>query len=160
VSVNVSPDTAMSNDLEQLLLSVPGNRVVLELTEHDHIPDYDRLRASLDRVRAHGVRIAVDDAGAGYAGLQHILSLMPDIVKLDRQLICDVDHDIARRSLAGCLSHFCGEIGAVVLAEGVTRVGEIDALRAVGVQLAQGFYLGRPASALPDALAPTAGDEA
>jgi EAL domain-containing protein (putative c-di-GMP-specific phosphodiesterase class I) len=101
------------------------------------------------------VRIAVDDAGAGYAGLQHILSLTPDILKLDLELIRGIDTDIARRALARCLVDFAGEIGAAVLAEGISCVAELDALRAVGVTLGQGFYLGRPAPMLPACLAPS-----
>jgi EAL domain-containing protein (putative c-di-GMP-specific phosphodiesterase class I) len=125
---------------------------VLELTEHDEISDYEWLRPWLDRHRARGVRIAVDDAGAGYAGLQHILSLTPDILKLDLQLIRGIDTDIARRALARCLVDFAGEIGAAVLAEGISCVAELDTLRAVGVTLGQGYYLGRPASDLPASL--------
>ncbi|MDQ1509301.1 MAG: hypothetical protein QOG50_1145 [Actinomycetota bacterium] len=152
ISVNVSPDTAMGGELVSVLSVVPGERVVLELTEHDEISDYEWLRPFLDRYRANGVRIAVDDAGAGYAGLQHILSLMPDILKLDRELIRGVDTDIARRALARCLVDFAGEIGAEVLAEGISGIAELDVLRAVGVSLGQGYYLGRPASDLPASL--------
>jgi EAL domain-containing protein (putative c-di-GMP-specific phosphodiesterase class I) len=152
MSVNVSPDTAMGDELFTLLSSVPGQKVVLELTEHDEISDYDWLRPWLDRHRARGVRIAVDDAGAGYAGLQHILSLTPDILKLDLQLIRGIDTDIARRALARCLVDFAGEIGAVVLAEGISSAAELDVLRAVGVTLGQGYYLGRPAPDLPACL--------
>ena len=152
ISVNVSPDTAMSGELVSVLDAVPGERVVLELTEHDEISDYEWLRPFLDRHRARGVRIAVDDAGAGYAGLQHILSLTPDILKLDRQLIRGIDTDIARRALARCLVDFAGEIGAAVLAEGISEVGELDVLRGVGVALGQGYYLGRPAADLPACL--------
>lgn len=149
MSVNVSPDTATSDELAVLLSSVPGTRVVLELTEHDEISDYDSLRPGLDRHRARGVRIAVDDAGAGYAGLQHILSLTPDILKLDLQLIRGIDTDIARRALARCLVDFAAEVGATVLAEGITSLAELEVLRSVGVTLGQGYYLGRPAADLP-----------
>jgi EAL domain-containing protein (putative c-di-GMP-specific phosphodiesterase class I) len=152
MSVNVSPDTAMSGRLADVLAAVPGERVVLELTEHDEISDYEWLQPFLDRHRARGVRIAVDDAGAGYAGLQHILSLMPDILKLDRELIRGIDTDIARRALARCLVDFAGEIGAAVLAEGISGPAELDVLRAVGVSLGQGYYLGRPAADLPASL--------
>jgi EAL domain-containing protein (putative c-di-GMP-specific phosphodiesterase class I) len=150
VSVNVSPDTAMTDELISLLSEAPGERLVLELTEHDEVADYEWLRPWLDRHRARGVRIAVDDAGAGYAGLQHILSLTPDILKLDLQLIRGIDTDIARRALARCLVDFAGEIGAAVLAEGVSCTAELEALRAVGVTLGQGFFLGRPAAELPN----------
>jgi EAL domain-containing protein (putative c-di-GMP-specific phosphodiesterase class I) len=152
VSVNVSPDTAMTGELVSVLSRVPGERVVLELTEHDEISDYEWLRPFLERHRARGVRIAVDDAGAGYAGLQHILSLMPDILKLDRELIRGIDTDIARRALARCLADFAGEIGAAVLAEGISGVAELEVLRAVGVSLGQGYYLGKPAADLPAVL--------
>jgi EAL domain-containing protein (putative c-di-GMP-specific phosphodiesterase class I) len=152
VSVNVSPDTAGTDDLAALLAAAPAERVVLELTEHDEIADYESLRQSLDRLRARGVRIAVDDAGAGYAGLQHILRLTPEILKLDLQLIRGIDRDIARRALARCLVDFAGEIGAAVLAEGISSLAELDVLRAVGVPLGQGYYLGRPAADLPASL--------
>jgi EAL domain-containing protein (putative c-di-GMP-specific phosphodiesterase class I) len=122
---------------------------VLELTEHDEIPDYELLRQSLDRYRSLGARIAVDDAGAGYAGLQHILSLTPEILKLDLQLIRGIDQDIARRALVRCLVDFASEIGAAVLAEGISSLAELDVLRAVGVPLGQGYCLGRPAADLP-----------
>ena len=153
VSVNVSPDTAMTDDLVEILSGVDGSRVVLELTEHEEIRDYEWLRPWLDRHRVRGVRVAADDAGAGYAGLQHILSLTPDILKLDLQLIRGIDTDIARRALARCLVDFAGEIGAQVLAEGISSVAELDALRAVGVTLGQGYYLGRPAADLPACIA-------
>jgi EAL domain-containing protein (putative c-di-GMP-specific phosphodiesterase class I)/CheY-like chemotaxis protein len=149
VSVNVSPDTATRDELADLLGDVSGDRIVLELTEHDEVSDYEWLRPALDRYRQRGVRIAVDDAGAGYAGLQHILSLTPDILKLDLQLVRGIDTDIARRALARCLVDFAGELGGVVLAEGVSSATELDALRAVGVRLGQGYYLGRPAPDLP-----------
>ena len=83
ISLNVSPTAASSAALDAILARVPGRRTVLELTEHTGVRDYDGLRVCLDRFRERGVRIAVDDAGAGYAGLQHILSLQPDVIKLD-----------------------------------------------------------------------------
>jgi EAL domain-containing protein (putative c-di-GMP-specific phosphodiesterase class I) len=91
------------------------------------------------------VRIAVDDAGAGYAGLQHILSLRPDVIKLDLQLTRNVDSDPARRALSACLVKFADEIGAEVVAEGIETPAELDTLRTLGIRWGQGFYLGRPA---------------
>jgi EAL domain-containing protein (putative c-di-GMP-specific phosphodiesterase class I) len=149
VSVNVSPDTAMSPELTSVLDAVPGEKVVLELTEQNEVSDYDFLAPYLAFYRARGIRVAVDDAGAGYAGLQHILSLTPEILKLDRQLICGIDSDLARRSLVRCLVDFASEIGATVLAEGISSAAELDVLRAAGVTLGQGYYLGRPAADLP-----------
>jgi EAL domain-containing protein (putative c-di-GMP-specific phosphodiesterase class I)/AmiR/NasT family two-component response regulator len=145
VSINVSPVVARTMAFDALLARVPGHRIVLELTEHSKISDYHGLRLYLDRFRARGFRIAVDDAGAGYAGLQHILSLQPDIIKLDIALTRNVDTDPARRALSTCLARFADEINAEVVAEGIETVGELDTLRTLGIRWGQGFYLGRPA---------------
>jgi EAL domain-containing protein (putative c-di-GMP-specific phosphodiesterase class I) len=145
VSLNVSPMTARSVALDDCLARVPLDRVVLELTEHTKIRDYHVLRVSLDRFRERGCRIAVDDAGAGYAGLQHILSLQPDVIKLDHGLTRNVDSDPARRALSACLVRFAEEIGAYVVAEGIETEAELDTLHRLGIRWGQGFYLARPA---------------
>jgi EAL domain-containing protein (putative c-di-GMP-specific phosphodiesterase class I) len=144
VSLNVSPGVARTAELEACLARLPGSRTVLELTEHSRIRDYESLRVWLDRFRERGVRIAVDDAGAGYAGLQHILSLQPDVIKLDLMLVRNVDVDPARRALCACLMRFADEIGAEVVAEGIETVGEFETVRSLGIRWGQGFFLGRP----------------
>jgi EAL domain-containing protein (putative c-di-GMP-specific phosphodiesterase class I) len=145
VSINVSPVVARTLAFDACLARFPGRRIVLELTEHTKIRDYQGLRIYIDRFRERGVRIAVDDAGAGYASLQHILSLQPDVIKLDIGLTRNVDTDPARRALGSCLVRFAGEIGAEVVAEGIETAAELDTLRALGIRWGQGFYLGRPA---------------
>jgi EAL domain-containing protein (putative c-di-GMP-specific phosphodiesterase class I) len=145
VSLNVSPTAASAPALDACLAGIPGPRIVLELTEHTRVRDYDGLRVCLDRFRDRGVRIAVDDAGAGYAGLQHILNLQPDVIKLDLMLTRDVDTDPARRALSACLVTFAREIGAEVVAEGIETPAQLETLRALGIRWGQGFYLGRPA---------------
>jgi EAL domain-containing protein (putative c-di-GMP-specific phosphodiesterase class I)/DNA-binding NarL/FixJ family response regulator len=145
VSLNVSPNVARSAALAARLARVPGDRLVLELTEHSRVRDYAALQVRLDRFRERGVRIAVDDAGAGYAGLQHILSLRPDVIKLDLALTRNVDTDPARRALCGCLMRFADDIGAEVVAEGIETPGELGTMRELGIRWGQGFYLGRPA---------------
>jgi PAS domain S-box-containing protein len=148
LSVNVSPMTAVNPALLDLLghIDVDGNRLVLELTEHTTVTDYPSLLTSLARVRALGVRIAVDDAGAGFASLSHILNLRPDIVKLDIALVRNIHNDPARRALAAGLLIFAAEIGACLVAEGIETEDELTALRDVGVTHGQGYYLGRPAA--------------
>ena len=94
--------------------------------------------------RRAGLRIAADDTGAGYSGLQHLLRLRPNVVKLDIALTRSIDVDPARRALASALVTFAGEIGAVLVAEGVESVGELRSLRALGVSAAQGYRLARP----------------
>jgi EAL domain-containing protein (putative c-di-GMP-specific phosphodiesterase class I) len=121
---------------------------VVELTEHSRVEDYDALLGALDALREGGVRIAVDDAGAGYAGLQHILRLHPEILKLDTALTPGIDNDPVRRALAASLLTFADEIGAVIVAEGIETPQELDTLRSLGIPWGQGYHLARP-GALP-----------
>jgi EAL domain-containing protein (putative c-di-GMP-specific phosphodiesterase class I) len=144
LSVNVSPHTVLSPRLPELLSAVDGERIVLELTEHAPVDDYAALNAALKRLRRRGIRLAVDDAGAGFSSLNHILLIRPDIVKLDVSLIREVDSDVARRSLVSGLCHFTAEIGAVCVAEGVETDAQARALRELGVGFGQGWHLGPP----------------
>ncbi len=144
LSLNVSPATAISGRLHECLRGVPSNRIVLELTEHTRIDDYDVLRAALDELRQDGARIAVDDAGAGYAGLQQILRLRPDIVKLDLEFTRTIDADPVRRALATSLVTFGRDTGELIIAEGIETLEEFDTLGRLGVCWGQGFYLARP----------------
>jgi EAL domain-containing protein (putative c-di-GMP-specific phosphodiesterase class I) len=153
MSVNVSPATTVSPELAALVADAPAHRVVVELTEHHRIDCYDALLGALDRLRAHGARIAVDDAGAGHAGLQHILRLHPEVLKLDMALTRGIDADPARRALATALVHFAEDIDSVIVAEGVETTEELDVLRSLAVRCAQGYLLGLPGAA-PEASAP------
>ena len=144
LSLNVSPATAISGRIHECLRGVSSNRIVLELTEHTRIDDYDVLRAALDELRRDGARIAVDDAGAGYAGLQQILRLRPDIVKLDVEFTRTIDADPVRRALATSLVTFGRDTGEVIIAEGIETLEEFDTLGRLGVCWGQGFYLARP----------------
>jgi EAL domain-containing protein (putative c-di-GMP-specific phosphodiesterase class I) len=144
LSLNAGPATVSSPSLFDLLRAASPGRVVLELTEHVGVDDYGILTDVLDELRALGVRLAVDDAGAGFASLQHILNLKPDIIKLDRALVEGIDTDPARRALAGSLMTFATEIGAQVIAEGIETFREQTVLRRLGVRYGQGFHLGRP----------------
>lgn len=144
MAVNVSPETVMAADFERLFHEVDAMRIVLELTEHAHVEDYGNLRHSLDGLRTQGLRIAVDDAGAGYASMRHILNLQPDIIKLDMSLTRSIDSDLARRALAAALIEFGRQTGSVILAEGVETLAELNLLRSLGASNAQGFYLSPP----------------
>jgi EAL domain-containing protein (putative c-di-GMP-specific phosphodiesterase class I) len=144
LSLNASPATVASDDLVEVLAATPGERLVIEVTEHAPVADYDTLNAKLEVLRARGVRLAVDDAGAGFASLRHILRLAPDIIKLDITLTRGIDADPVKRALASSLVTFAPEIGASITAEGVETVEELGALRELGVDSAQGYYLARP----------------
>ena len=144
ISVNASPATILTGRMAEVLREQPAERIVLELTEHAAVACYDTLLKELDILRLMGVRIAIDDAGAGYSGLQHIVLLRPDLIKLDISLTTKVDQDVVRRSLAAALVEFARKTGACIVAEGVETEAEFDALQDLGVDLMQGYLLGRP----------------
>lgn len=144
LAVNVGPETALVADLAALFESAGAPRIVMGLTEHLQVEDYPHLRAVLSGIRASGTRVAIDDAGAGFAGLTHIVKLAPDIIKLDREIITGIDLDPVRRALASALVSFAAETGAKVVAEGIETVDELDTVRQLGVGYGQGYYLGRP----------------
>jgi EAL domain-containing protein (putative c-di-GMP-specific phosphodiesterase class I)/AmiR/NasT family two-component response regulator len=145
MAVNVSPTTAMSDRFATAIRSNPTpERVVIELTEHVPIDDYDLLVGMLDEHRQAGTRVAVDDAGAGYAGLHHIVHLRPDVLKLDRELTLAIEEDPAKRAMAASMVHFANEIGAVLVAEGIETQAALDCLVDLGVTHGQGYHLARP----------------
>ncbi len=145
MALNVSPITAMSPELEAALGDVAGERLVLELTEHSVVKNYPDLVDHLGSLRARGVRIAMDDTGTGYSGLQQLLAVSPEIVKLDRSLIAGIGDDSARRALTLSMLSFTEEIGATIVAEGIETADDFETLRSLGVQWGQGYHLGRPA---------------
>jgi EAL domain-containing protein (putative c-di-GMP-specific phosphodiesterase class I)/ActR/RegA family two-component response regulator len=145
IGINVSPSTAISPRLRELLGCYPGERIILEITEHVPVADYDELLPALRGFRERGVQVAVDDAGAGFAGLQHILRLSPEIIKLDIALTRDIDVDAAKRSLGAAMVAFAAEIGSTIVAEGIETEQELVALQQLGVAAGQGYLLARPA---------------
>lgn len=144
LAVNASPATVIDPRFARLFESLPLDRLVLEITEHDAIADVDAINMALLPLRARKMRVAVDDAGAGYSGLQQILSLKPDLIKLDRALIQDIHRDPAKRSLAVALASFARATDSQLIAEGVETEAELAMLRTAGIENIQGYLLGRP----------------
>lgn len=144
LAINAGPALLTDPRLITLLEGVDAGRVFVELTEHATVEDYPRLQDALDRLRRSGVRVAVDDTGAGISSLAHILTLGPEVIKLDRALTTGIDRDPARRALAASLVTFAGETGAHIVAEGIEKEGELDVLLELGVRFGQGFHLARP----------------
>ena len=144
LSMNISPRSIDAPWLMEVLGRIPLARVVVEVTEHAPVDDYELLGARLRPFREGGGRLAVDDAGAGFASLRHILSLAPDVIKLDTTITRTIDRDRARRALASALISFAGEMGMAIVAEGIETQSELAALRDLGVKLGQGYHLGRP----------------
>ncbi|MEH3139631.1 MAG: EAL domain-containing protein [Mycobacterium kyogaense] len=152
VAVNLSPCAAADPRARALLLAA-RRPVCVELTEHDRFPD--DLFDALTPLRHHGLDIAVDDVGAGYATLLQILRLKPDVIKIDAEFTAGVQSDPARRVLTAAIVELSDEVGAVTVAEAIETEDQLRALRELGVSRGQGYYLGRPRPASrPHSLAP------
>jgi EAL domain-containing protein (putative c-di-GMP-specific phosphodiesterase class I)/FixJ family two-component response regulator len=143
LNLNVSPALIMARQPLQQLLRGVGRPVVLEVTEHAQIADYEAFRTSFAALRPK-MELAVDDAGAGFASLRHILELRPAFVKLDRSLIAGLESDEARQAMIVGLRHFARSVGCMLIAEGIETEAELGVLRSLEIRFAQGFLLGRP----------------
>ncbi len=144
VSMNVSPATLLTDDCQRLLAGLPLDRILLELSEHDPVEDYDALKAALDPLRDAGMRLAIDDVGAGFSSLRHVVLTAPDVVKLDRSIVAGVSDDPVLRTLVGSLVTFAHGCGCQVVAEGIETAEDAASLRTLGVNYGQGWYYGRP----------------
>lgn len=144
LTVNLSPERIVSPRFAAVFAGAPLERVVLELTEHAGVESYDGLRQALAPLRARGLRLAIDDVGAGHSTFRHVLDLKPEYIKLDMSLIRGIDRDTARRALAESITGYGRRTGCEVVAEGIETPAEFAALRDLGVTCAQGYLLGRP----------------
>jgi len=143
LSLNASPSVVLTGRLVGVLAG-SERPIVVEVTEHEETRSVD-LGPALDELRAAGHRIALDDGGAGYAGLTRILEVRPDVVKLDRAIVAGIDTDLVRQAMVTAAVAFVAGVGTGLVAEGVETECEAATLRALGVRVAQGFLFGRPA---------------
>lgn len=150
VAMNVSPRTLLTEECAELMQRLPLERILLELSEHDPVDDYDRLSEQLAPLRARGLRLAIDDVGAGFSSLRHIVLTAPDVIKLDRSIVHGVAGDPVLSTLVRSLVEFGHGCGARIVAEGVETSSDAAALGELGVDLGQGWYFGRPGT--PDDL--------
>jgi diguanylate cyclase (GGDEF)-like protein len=148
LSINLSPSALASAHVRERLPS-DLRGLVLEITEEERVLDLQGLQRDLAPLRARGARIAVDDAGEGYAGLQQVMSMRADIIKLDRALVADVNTDPAKVALIGSLVQFGRSTGAAICAEGIETLEELRMLIHLGVAYGQGWALGRPGAPWP-----------
>jgi EAL domain-containing protein (putative c-di-GMP-specific phosphodiesterase class I)/AmiR/NasT family two-component response regulator len=143
LSVNASHRTAMSTELLKVL-GEHAPRIVVEITEHEEVADYVELLRALTELRTHGIKRAIDDAGAGFS-LRHTLEIAPNIVKVDISITRDIDKERARRALASALISFAEEMGITIVAEGIETQAELETLEGLGVRYGQGYHLAEPA---------------
>jgi EAL domain-containing protein (putative c-di-GMP-specific phosphodiesterase class I) len=144
VAMNVSPSTLLTPQCRDLLAGLPLGRVVLELSEHSQVEDYPALLATLDPLRAAGMRLAIDDVGAGFSSLRHIVLTAPDVLKLDRSIVDGVAADPVLRTLVKSMVDFGHGCDARIVAEGVETETDAAALLDLGVDCGQGWHFGRP----------------
>jgi EAL domain-containing protein (putative c-di-GMP-specific phosphodiesterase class I)/CheY-like chemotaxis protein len=144
LSLNLSHRAAVSSRLLDTVGDAPLRRIMIEITEHEPVDDYEALADALVKLRARGARIAIDDAGAGFASLRHTLLLSPDTIKLDISLTRGIDADRGKRALARALISFAEEMRMDIVAEGIETERELETLLGLGAQLGQGFFLARP----------------
>ncbi|MFV0318174.1 MAG: EAL domain-containing protein [Microthrixaceae bacterium] len=145
LAINASPGTLDDPRLTEAILDSDPRRIVLEITEHDAVADYAKVVSALERLRSAGVRIAVDDVGAGFSSFTHVLELCPHFLKLDISITRGIDTDPARRALAHAAVEVADKLGATVVAEGVETPTELAAVASVGISAAQGYLFAHPA---------------
>ena len=145
LAVNASPGLLYRPALLEVLSELPAERVIVEITEQRQFDSYDQLRETVRLVHERGMRVAVDDTGSGFASLQRLVDVRPEIVKLDRTLTGQIDSDAPRRALVTAIRHFADDMGITVVAEGIEREEQLIVLRDIGVDCGQGYLLGRPA---------------
>jgi EAL domain-containing protein (putative c-di-GMP-specific phosphodiesterase class I) len=147
LSINASPETIMSGMVVEALARGTsihnGRRLVVELTEHQKVDDFGALKAAIDQIRPYA-DLAIDDVGAGYAGLRHLVDLEPDLLKLDMSLTRDIHKDVARQALTAAMVHFAKEIGSKLVAEGIECEEERETLSSLGVDYGQGYLFAKP----------------
>jgi PAS domain S-box-containing protein len=150
VGVNLSPAACLDPRLNDIVRDsgLKPVRIVVELTERSAVADYARLAAALAPLRSAGLRIAIDDVGAGFSSMRHILRLGPELIKLDRTIVAGIDNNPNQRALCAAMVSFSSQIGASLVVEGIETNSELATVTELGVNIGQGYLLGRP-SVLP-----------
>lgn len=146
LSLNLSPETLMWPGVVEFLAGaeIEPSRLIVEITERGPIGDYAAFGAALGPLRALGIRFAVDDAGSGYAGLRHILRLSPEIIKLDRSMVSNIDDEPSGRAMTSAIARFADDVGATVVAEGIETSRDLSTLRGLGINVGQGYLFAKP----------------
>lgn len=149
--VNLHPDDLFDDDVldARAPLSAIASRVVLEVTERAAIKSMERLRYRIAEIRERGFRLAIDDLGAGYAGLGAFAALEPEVVKLDMSLIRDIERAPTQRKIVRAMTVLCHDLGIEVVAEGIETRAELDVVLDAGCDLFQGFLFAKPGRAFP-----------
>lgn len=149
LSINASAVTLIEEPFVLLMLGRFDQRIIIELTEHDAVDNYEVLKTQLARIRLsrtnrRGVRLGIDDVGAGFASMRHILQLDPDVLKLDMSLVRNIDTNPKLAALVQSLTLFAAQTDIMITAEGIETAGELAKLQEIGVPQGQGYFLSKP----------------
>ena len=152
VFINLHPLDLLDDELPASTspLTRMASRVVLEITERASLDDIPEVQARVASLRQLGFRIALDDVGAGYAGLNSIAQLEPEVMKIDMSLVRDMDVSDAKQKVIAAMATLCSEMNMMVIAEGVETVRERDALRRCGYDMMQGYLFAKPGPPFPE----------
>ncbi|WP_425071332.1 sensor domain-containing phosphodiesterase [Sagittula sp. S175] len=145
LSINFSVASVEDLDFAAIFPEAERHRIVIELTEHEQVSNYETFLQAIDGLRRLGFRVAIDDVGAGYSSFRHVIQLKPEVIKIDRSLIAGIDHSAERGSLANALREYSEIHGACLIAEGVETADELARVQALGIPYAQGYAIARPA---------------
>ncbi len=145
LAINLGPATIVSEDCAVLLGEADPRRIVVEITEHAIVDDYTQLQAANRALRDLGIQLAIDDVGTGYSGLDHMLRIQPDVLKLDGALISGIDTDPPKQAIVAALQTYAARIDTRMIAERMETAEEAKALGILGVGFAQGYHYARPA---------------
>lgn len=147
LALNASPSTAIAVDLRSVLEPIGLARVILEITELAAVVEFPKIERAIEDLRRDGLRIALDDTGAGYVSLRHVIGVRPDLIKIDMNITRSVDSDVTNQAVASALCSFADRMGALVVAEGIETEAEREMLLSLGVVAGQGYLFGHPAPA-------------
>ena len=147
IAMNISPSVVMRPEGRAWLEGLPLDRILLELSEHIPVADYDALNACLSPLRYQGLRLAIDDVGSGFSSLRHIVLTRPDVIKLDRSIVAGACDDAVLSTLIASMVQFASSLGAATVAEGIETPGDAEHLASLGVTYGQGWHFGRPGPA-------------
>jgi len=142
LGVNVSP-RAMESEAVRTALDVDLRGITVEITEGHHVPN-DQLKTIGAWLRERGARLAIDDVGTGYAGLERLMTLCPDLIKLDRSLVVQLPGDAVSRMMVESLVRFATRSGASVCAEGIETEELLGVVAELDISYGQGYLFGRP----------------
>ena len=151
LSVNITLASLLAGLLDEILMGRPLERLVLELTEHEPVLDYAQVNEVLKPFRQRGLRLAIDDVGAGYSSFWHVLQLKPDVLKIDAKFVNGISIDDSKQSFVELMVGFAAQCRCKIVAEGVETEAELLTLSRLGVLMVQGFFLGKPSPVLIDA---------